>query len=804
MEKRLCPICSRLNGPQDTHCWFCNAELPPVSAQESQASDWMEDLKNEDLTFGNALEPGKSGSEVSKTTKDSEGFTPDWLQRIRAKEAEERAEKKANEERYWAEKKNHEGLPDWLQSLNEDAAGNSNEIEDTTPAIEPVENEPLKEPETKPVTSTPLGDDWLESLKSWQPPDEEKPVPENNQPTSDVLSTGFDQEIPGAPVFEEPMPDLEPDVTVPDSNFDFGKIFSLVEEGPIAEVPMVIEPSPEETISEVETPFSAQDSTIPEGLNPLDRIFETTQDSTELQKVEPITEPVDSLLNDAASKEPFLESIDDVLPFTNNVQSNEEENEQTPFTSELPLPDLSTPLDESSKFLQDDASTTTDASKPSSVVSPFDIPISDSGESPFKADENLIEPFKIDDLPEWLADAQSGQKPSTPVKSRSRRPAVDDGTPRPEKGKLPVWLASRRPVEAVDLSASLEEPAQGEEVSEIEKNVASVAAGAAHAAIAGKPVELGEGLKITNRQKTNAALLSVITTSIEITDETSRSPMALGKQSIWRTLLALVFIAIAVLGGTIFKENYLQPELFPEEVVHTFNLVNTIPVDKPILIAGDFEAGFAGEIRLTFQPILEHLMRKDLNFALMAVNPVDSALLEDQITRGLSAVPTYAVANKVVDLGYFPGGGIAIQTMGNSFSYAVQLTADLASTSTHEITRNIHSLADFGAIIVITDKSENARVWIEQIQPGLGDTPLLLITSAQASPLILPYYKSGQVDGLVSGLPGGMIYERILGSAGTAGRNMASIQLTLGFMAILVFAGGFVCLVSPRMSGGKH
>ena len=156
MGKRLCPICTRLNDPQDTHCWFCNAELPPVSAQESQSSDWMEDLKNDDLLIDEALKPETAGFGASKTDKEAEGYTPDWLQRIRTKEAEERAEKKANEERFWAEKKSHEGLPDWLQSLNEDAAENPNDLEDTTAVVQPVgyeriDIEPITSPENAPI-----------------------------------------------------------------------------------------------------------------------------------------------------------------------------------------------------------------------------------------------------------------------------------------------------------------------------------------------------------------------------------------------------------------------------------------------------------------------------------------------------------------------------------------------------------------------------------------------------------------------------------------------------------------------------
>ena len=167
-------------------------------------------------------------------------------------------------------------------------------------------------------------------------------------------------------------------------------------------------------------------------------------------------------------------------------------------------------------------------------------------------------------------------------------------------------------------------------------------------------------------------------------------------------------------------------------------------------------------------------------------------------------MPTYQANDKVVDLGYFPGGAIAVQNLANSFSRSVPLTANREVTSTQVLLKNVQGMADFGAIIVITDKAETARVWIEQLQPILGDTPLLMVTSAQASPLIQPYYQSGQVNGMVSGLAGGLIYERIMGASGEAGRNHTSLQLLSILMAALVLIGGFVSLVKPNSPGGKR
>ena len=61
--------------------------------------------------------------------------------------------------------------------------------------------------------------------------------------------------------------------------------------------------------------------------------------------------------------------------------------------------------------------------------------------------------------------------------------------------------------------------------------------------------------------------------------------------------------------------------------------------------------------------------------------------------------------------------------------------------------QGLKDITSFQVILVVTDSLENARGWIEQVQPGLGpQTQLLLISSAQVAPLVQTYLESGQVQ----------------------------------------------------------
>ena len=61
----------------------------------------------------------------------------------------------------------------------------------------------------------------------------------------------------------------------------------------------------------------------------------------------------------------------------------------------------------------------------------------------------------------------------------------------------------------------------------------------------------------------------------------------------------------------------------------------------------------------------------------------------------------------------------------------------------------------------------SARTWVEQISilkqadPTLASQPLLAVASAQTGPMLQPYFSSGQITGMISGLPTAASYESL-------------------------------------------
>jgi hypothetical protein len=202
--------------------------------------------------------------------------------------------------------------------------------------------------------------------------------------------------------------------------------------------------------------------------------------------------------------------------------------------------------------------------------------------------------------------------------------------------------------------------------------------------------------------------------------------------------------------------------------------------------------------------MLTQLMKKSAYLTVIATSPSGPALAESMIADVYSqqagsdqSYPYYA------DLGYLPGGTLGLLGLATSPKSVLPYALNGYNVWAGAPLNTISTVNDFSAVIVITNDADTARIWIEQIGTQLqtSEKSLLFVTSAQAQPMILPYYQASppQVQGMVAGLAGGVAYGRSIGNIQQNGVwDAYSIGVTISILILLVgsIAGGAVKLLA--------
>ena len=350
-------------------------------------------------------------------------------------------------------------------------------------------------------------------------------------------------------------------------------------------------------------------------------------------------------------------------------------------------------------------------------------------------------------MPDWLSDATPGQPPA----EESLPPAAQEEQPIAPV-ELPSWVQAMRPVESAmpdsstgpaDTTLETRGPLAG--LHGVLPTVPGIATPSS------KPKAHSLKLDATEQQQAHAALLEKI-----LAAETAPVPMKatslLGSQRALRWALSLLLIV--VLGGASFAQTpiFSLPNAFPPEADAAVRAVEAVPEDAPVLVVFDYEPSTVGEMEATGASLLDHLLLlKHPHLALLSTSPTGPALGERFMSTVLRE-RTYQRGLQYVDLGYLPGGLAGVYTFAQNPAAAMPLDADAQAVWGSPMLQGVTHLSDFAAIIVLTDRLESGRVWIEQAGPLRGNSSLILISSAQAGPMLLPYVDAGQANGLVAGL----------------------------------------------------
>jgi hypothetical protein len=421
-------------------------------------------------------------------------------------------------------------------------------------------------------------------------------------------------------------------------------------------------------------------------------------------------------------------------------------------------------------------------------------PAEEERSQPFDAETPAfdVEPEATEDLfaemPSWLSTAMEQPSSSTPTAITN----TDALSP----SELPSWVQAMRPVDA-----STSQPASLSSDQTLEARGALAGLQGVLPAVPGymptsKPKAYSIKLTASDEQLAHAEILEQI-----LAAETAPVPLeafsTLRASRSLRWLISALLLIGTILTVSLRTQIFASPSGVPNEMRNLLFISQSIPDNAPILVAMDYEPSRAGEMQAAAAPLLDNLMlMRAPRLTFIATNET-GAILAERLMSGPLAVHNYTDRVSYLNLGYLPGGQLGIRAFAQSPSLASPLDISLQPAWETPPLEGVIALNQFAAMILITDNAEAARIWIEQTQELRGDIPFIIISSAQAAPMIQPYYNSAQVTGIIPGLQGGAIFEQYNASRpGTARSYWDAYSLGMLLAVVLVFGGGLWSLIS--------
>jgi hypothetical protein len=402
--------------------------------------------------------------------------------------------------------------------------------------------------------------------------------------------------------------------------------------------------------------------------------------------------------------------------------------------------------------------------EPATIDSSLFSPASDSASLSNQDVDSLLSM----EMPDWLSRPDPGASEVTSQETPS--PTVEEGEALAPV-ELPSWVQAMRPVESVvsENAASLDD-----QLIEREGPLAGLRGLIPTAPIgsAQRPKPISLKLQATDEQQASAALLEQILAG-ETAPRAVLAESVMLPQNVLRWALSGLFVFVLGFMISLRTQAMPVPPGLPAAVSAASSVVANIPENSPVLVVIDYEPALAGEMEAISGPLLDQMvLLRHPRLSFLSTSPNGSALAErlmrlmtsTNIDQPPPAGLGYTAGEHYFNLGYLPGGTAGVLEF-------------VESPKTAMPSANVERLSEFSAVVVLTDHAESGRIWVEQlaalkqVDPAVTNQPLLVVSSAQAGPLLQPYVSSGQITGMVNGLSDAATYEFVNNSRPGIARN---------------------------------
>ncbi len=359
------------------------------------------------------------------------------------------------------------------------------------------------------------------------------------------------------------------------------------------------------------------------------------------------------------------------------------------------------------------------------------------------------------------------------------------------QGELPSWLEAMRPITAASPGA-----VAGDEPLETQGPLAGlrgvITPPESTFMKPGKVALVGGRLVLTEQQEAQVEALKTLLDE-EFNPQPPPKPGLISQQQVLRWLIGGLLLLAALLPLLVPPLRPALPSKILPAALNAQRLVEKVPENAPVLLAVDYSPGFTSEMETAAAPLLSDLLAKNVRLIVVSTQPTGPDLSAHLLSQALAwqGVP----GENYLNLGYLPGGTAGLYAFAHAPQMVFRRGAGIDDIWQTPALASVQRLADFAMVVVVTEDAETARAWVEQVRPVLDeDTPLVMVISTQAEPMVEPYYEtaSHQVHGLVTGLEGGLAYAALRGqtiSEATHGQWGSYSYIVWVAVVLMVLAG---------------
>ena len=257
----------------------------------------------------------------------------------------------------------------------------------------------------------------------------------------------------------------------------------------------------------------------------------------------------------------------------------------------------------------------------------------------------------------------------------------------------------------------------------------------------------------------------------------------------------IIYLVIGITAIIPFLLNIQMPIYVSQPVQKVYDYIEKIPEGGVVLVGFNFSPSTMPELYPMSLAVLRHCYSRGLKVIGMTMYST-AATMADNALKHVADEFDYKELEDYVYLGYKPMEPAIILGIGEDISgpfpddYAKRLMSEIPMMKEIKNFEDIDLIIDFGS-------SNSTEMWIAYAGARYGETIAAGCTGVMVSGYY-PYFKTGQLIGLIGGLKGAAEYEKLVDKPDKATLGMKVQSIVHIAIIFLVIFGNVVYFVSRR------
>ncbi len=244
------------------------------------------------------------------------------------------------------------------------------------------------------------------------------------------------------------------------------------------------------------------------------------------------------------------------------------------------------------------------------------------------------------------------------------------------------------------------------------------------------------------------------------------------------------------------------PIVVTQQTRDAYQVFDSLKKGDIVWISFDVGPGSMPELQPQLVAVSRHLAKKGVRLAYFNMYQTLSAQLIDEIARPLMAELNYKEGTDWVHLGYKIGGDSMLQVAATDvFKACNGVDYNNVPLDKYPMMADLKALKDVAIIYSLQVGSPGTGNYVTFLNAPYK-TKIVSGSAGTMSANMVNTLKTGQIVGLLSGLPGGAEYEQIIGVPGKGASSMDAQSFAHLFIVALLIVGNAGYFLN-RKKGGK-